>query len=149
MRFLSFVLTICLAQPCLAQEREWSWDTTDEDAFLVFGAPNTDDVGFSFWCKIGSAKIKIYAANPHNRPFVPAGTLTIAANGKDFLLPYKKSSDGPAEQNAVEVELDASHAIFDTLRSADFMTLRLSGHTSAFPLMDADLELLMKTCGKR
>ena len=35
-------------------------DTASEDAFLVFGVPESDDVGVSFWCRIGSNRIKIF-----------------------------------------------------------------------------------------
>src|SRR6185503_14762561 len=43
-----------------AQEREWSFDTGEEDAYLVFGVPQTEDVGVSFWCTIGAAEIKVF-----------------------------------------------------------------------------------------
>ena len=36
--------------PSLAQERIWTLDQTDAEVYLVFGVPETDDVGVSFWC---------------------------------------------------------------------------------------------------
>jgi hypothetical protein len=44
----------------LAQEREWNFNTGDEEAYLVFGVPESDDVGVSFWCTIGRGDIGIF-----------------------------------------------------------------------------------------
>ena len=35
-----------------AQERQWTLDASDEDAYLIFGVPESDDVGLSLWCPI-------------------------------------------------------------------------------------------------
>jgi hypothetical protein len=48
------------ATASLAQERQWTMDVTETDAFMVFGVPETDDVGVSFWCTLGTPKIKIF-----------------------------------------------------------------------------------------
>lgn len=61
-----------------AQEREWLLDAADEDAFLVFGVPETDDVGVSLWCKIGSGKVKL---------FFPEGSAELKADSSaDFTV---------------------------------------------------------------
>ena len=52
----------------LAQERIWNLDQTDQEAYLVFGVPETDDVGVSFWCTLQSGIVKIYV--PGRRPRV-------------------------------------------------------------------------------
>ncbi len=57
---LGFLATI-FVQPAFAQEREWLLDAVEEDVFLVFGVPDTNDVGVSFWCKIGTGVVSVFA----------------------------------------------------------------------------------------
>ena len=66
MRFMLaiFYATCIVIGPALAQERAWTLDAATEDAFLVFGVPQTEDVGFSLWCKIGSGKITMMTPEP-------------------------------------------------------------------------------------
>ena len=40
-RFLLAALLAWAALPASAQEREWIFDTGDEDAYLVFGVPDS------------------------------------------------------------------------------------------------------------
>ena len=43
-----------------AQERQWSLDSSEDDAYLIFGVPESDDVGISFWCTMGSGEIRLF-----------------------------------------------------------------------------------------
>lgn len=55
-RSLAFFVVISLAagslvcSPAKAQEREWSLDASDQEAYLIFGVADSDDVGVSLWC---------------------------------------------------------------------------------------------------
>ncbi|MDO8353983.1 MAG: hypothetical protein Q7T14_11020, partial [Aestuariivirga sp.] len=44
----------------LAQERVWTLDQTDAEVYLVFGVPETDEVGVSFWCTQQSGIVRLY-----------------------------------------------------------------------------------------
>ena len=70
MPLLAIAMALC-SNAVLAQERQWALDTADNDAFLVFGVAESDDVGISFWCTIGSDKLKV---------FVPEGSADLAPN---------------------------------------------------------------------
>src|SRR5262249_43377919 len=59
-RVVSAVIVMLAATSAFAQERQWVFDTNDEDAFLTFGVPETDDVGISFWCKIQSGEARVF-----------------------------------------------------------------------------------------
>ena len=58
--FTTVLALAAFSSPVLAQEREWAFDTGEADAYLVFGVPETDDVGVSFWCTIGSGEIRVF-----------------------------------------------------------------------------------------
>src|SRR5262245_29173077 len=76
-----------LAGAASAQEREWSFDTGEEDAYLIFGVPETDDVGVSFWCTIGMAEIRIFI--PEAGENVAAGQtvkIDLDIGGKRFTI---------------------------------------------------------------
>ena len=59
-RVMWAVIFMFAAATAFAQEREWTFDTNDEDAFLTFGVPETDDVGVSFWCKMQSGEARVF-----------------------------------------------------------------------------------------
>ena len=48
----TYFVTLLVSTLALAQERQWSLDTVNNQVFLVFGVPESDDVGLSFWCDI-------------------------------------------------------------------------------------------------
>ena len=59
-RLLIVLATLVLGSGLsLAQERIWTLDQTDAEVYLVFGVPETDDVGVSFWCTQQSGIVKI------------------------------------------------------------------------------------------
>src|SRR5690242_2612468 len=78
-------ILICAAGSAWAQEREWIFDTGDEDAYLVFGVPDSDDAGVSFGCTLQSGDIRIFVPEAgeelkHDEKIA----LTISVAGKDF-----------------------------------------------------------------
>ena len=47
-----------------AQERVWSLDTPANQAYLIFGVPDTEDVGLSLWCEVGKGQMALYIPEP-------------------------------------------------------------------------------------
>ena len=60
----TFIALAMLAGTAHAQEREWVLDTSDEDAYLIFGVPDSDDVGVSLWCPIGRGVVNLFVPRP-------------------------------------------------------------------------------------
>jgi hypothetical protein len=133
----------------VAQEREWSWDMTDEDAYLVFGTPNTDDVGISFWCKMGSGKIKVFVPSTTTKKNSTKEKVTLSAGGESFDLNGKVEPSEDMNILIVESETNWDHPVFSTLTRADVVSVTVAGHESRFPLVEANLQDLMKVCKKR
>jgi hypothetical protein len=126
-----------------AQEREWSLDATDEDAFLVFGVTGTDDIGVSFWCKISTKTVTLFSPLPGSSTTPPA-QLTLGVAGESFQLVPEPA--GELALQSVEAKLVPQQAILDKLQSADTFSLEMAGHTSTFPLGGADIEGLLRLC---
>ena len=57
------VAVIMSATAALAQEREWSWGTSETEAYLVFGVPKSEDVGISLWCTQDSGEVRVFVAD--------------------------------------------------------------------------------------
>jgi hypothetical protein len=149
MRYLICILGVAtvLASPTMAQEREWALDAADEDAFLVFGVPETDDVGVSLWCKIGSNKVKIFFpdGSPSLKPDTKA-EFHVAISGKDHVLQGSTSANDMTGETSVETELAIDDALLTELASADRFTATIAEHTMTFPLLEAGVDSLLRLC---
>jgi hypothetical protein len=148
-KILLFSIGLFLASGSVAQsqEREWSLDATDQEAFLVFGVPNTDDVGLSFWCKIGSKKMSAYM--PANVAKLHVGektTMNITASNKTFRLPAKAALDGSKGKFTVEGQFNANDALLGTLQQADDVAITIKNFKANYPLTDADFSGLLSAC---
>ena len=134
--------------PAFAQEREWNFDTGDDDAYLVFGVPETDDVGVSFWCTIGMGEIRIFL--PDAGENVQAGQvikLEIDVAGRSFSFDATTSSNEEAGTTSAEAAAVASDPVFQALLTADRFTIRAGKEESVFPLQGADFDNLLRVCG--
>ena len=85
-RRLSMLFAIgLLAGAAHAQEREWMLDASDEDAYLIFGVPETDDGGISLWCRIGKGTVSgspsAIASSATSRS-APSASADITATGR-------------------------------------------------------------------
>ena len=148
MRFWPLMTTFLLAvsSPVFGQEREWNLDVTDQDAFLVFGTPETDDVGLSFWCKLSSTTIKLYV--PHTNLALKEGQKTrvkLDISGKHFDFTGSPALDETTTK-AIEVKIDVEDRVFSQLINADHLSIRIGKKEMNFPLLDADIEGLIKIC---
>ncbi len=141
---ISFILTINFA---FAQERQWSLDTSEREAFLVFGVPDTDDVGLSFWCEIGKSKISIFAPVPHASVTKDKKIHIDLKMGDEKFNIIAKASQTPGTTTAsVEAIVDENGTVMKAVKQAQLISVTALGHTANYPLIDADIEGLLRVC---
>jgi hypothetical protein len=150
MRLLIILTTLALGSSlAMAQERIWNLDHTDQEAYLVFGVPETDDVGVSFWCTLGSGIVKIYIpeGDPSLKPAVSVDVkLEIAS--KTYPLKGKTSVNEEAATTSFEAELKTNDPVFSVLREANHFAVKVGASNHVFPLGEADIPGLIEVCGK-
>lgn len=154
LRSISLAAALCCALlmpgQALAQEREWILDAADQDAFLVFGVPETDDVGVSLWCKLGSARVKLYfpEGSPELKPDTTAFYVLTVAD-KKFKLEGKTSANDLTGSTSVETELYADDPLWSELDKADRFEVAIGKHQLTYPLVDAGIGNLLKLCKQK
>ncbi len=133
----------------IAQERVWNLDRTDQEAYLVFGVPETDDVGVSFWCTLGSGIVKIYIpeADPSLKP-AESVDIKLEIASKSYPLKGKTSVNEEAATISLEAELKTSDPLFSALREANHFAVRVGASNHTFPLGEADFANLLEVCKK-
>lgn len=141
-RMIISVFTVAtLAAPALAQEREWVLDVAGEDVFLAFGVPNTNDLGVSFWCKIGHDDVSLFSPLPgsESKP-----SLRIVIGADNFPLEVKLNDNEGSK--TVEARLKPQNLILEKLENAERFTVTVGKHKVTYPLAGADFEGLLKLC---
>lgn len=145
--YLSCLALTMLSGVALAQEREWQLDATDQDAFLVFGVPQSDDVGVSFWCRLGSKKLKLMAPVVGMRLKQGASIqVVMQIGGKDFALSGRTAIGAKGTEDTVEAETSSQGPLVEALQSSDRFGVKIGGHLATYPLLNADLDGLLKLC---
>jgi hypothetical protein len=146
---LSFLTLIALSNSGSAQERIWQTDITESEAYLVFGVPETDDVGVSFWCSLKQGTIKVFLprAGVDLQPDTEA-EMVIAIAGRNYSFKGKTAPNEMDSDTSIEGELAADAPVFDALLTADRFSVIVSKSTAVFPLADADLKGLLTVCRK-
>ena len=139
----------CAAIPALAQEREWIFDTADEDAYLVFGVPESEDTGISFGCALQSGEIRVFVpeAGDELKPDQKV-KLMIAVGGKDFTYDAVTSLNEMEMTISAEAPIPAGDALFAELRKADRFMVKTGTEENTFPLEGSDFESLVRACSK-
>jgi hypothetical protein len=135
--------------PSLAQERVWSLDQTDAEVYLVFGVPETDDVGVSFWCAQQSGIVKLYF--PESDPKLKPGAvinfkLEVAA--KSYPLKGKTALNEESTGTSLEAELKTTDLVFAFLREANYFAVKIGASSHVFPLGEADFPTFLDVCEK-
>lgn len=148
-RYVLAGLLICAAGPAWAQEREWTFDTGDEDAYLVFGVPETDDTGVSFGCALQSGEIRIFVpeAGDDLEPDQQV-MLTITVGGKDFTYEAVTAPNEMSGTISAEAVILPEDPLFADLRKVDRFRVRAGSEENIYPLEGADFESLVRACGK-
>jgi hypothetical protein len=151
-RMLSTFLALGLmAEAAFAQEREWTLDASEEDAYLIFGVPESDDVGVSLWCRIGKGQVNLYLPVPTRlmpKSMDKAAPITITAGKETVTFRGKADLNREAALSSIEAELAVDHPMIAALKAADRVTIKAAGAEVVFPLYDADIEGLLALCRK-
>lgn len=135
----------------LAQEREWSLDASEQEAYLIFGVADSDDVGVSLWCPAHKDVVDLFVPRPteelqkvgrkHVALLVKAGEEAATFAGKIELSP-------DATMSSVEVEMPVTHPLLKAMEHADRFSIEIAGREVVFPLYDADVTGLLDNCRK-
>ncbi len=146
---LSISLAAAVSASAAAQERQWSLDAGSEDAYLVFGVPETDDIGISFWCTMGTGEISIFVpeadASMESGLTVP---FTMAAGETMAKLQGKTTANEEAGTTSLEARISVSEPIFEALKDADRFKVKVGQEENVYPLIDADVGGLLRLCRK-
>jgi hypothetical protein len=140
-RIVLILSAALFATPALAQERQWVLDVAGEDVFLAFGVPSTNDVGVSFWCKIGKKDVSLFSplVNSEKHP-----KLKLAVGSRNFSLVAKINDNEGAK--TIEALLKPQNKILDALETEERFEVSIGKHTVTYPLADADFKGMMKLC---
>lgn len=149
-RLLALPLGLLLfAGTATAQERQWTLDASDQDAYLIFGVPESDDVGLSFWCPIRKGVVHVFI--PEAVGTLPADKkvdVTMETGGQSVTLEGTTEVNEDAGVSSVEVQIPAEHAFLTALRASDRLKVTVAKEETVFPLFEADLEGLLSLCRK-
>jgi len=140
-------IVLAQAAPAFAQEREWSLNSTDTQTFLVFGVPDTDDVGLSFWCLNGKKDMSAFLPEPTLK--LKRGqklSMLLAVNGKTAKLPAVVDKDDATGVFTVEGKFNQGSQLLKNLKNGQAVTVTVLNHTSTYPLADADFAGLVDSC---
>ena len=142
----TFVLGPSLA---LAQERVWTLDQTDAEVYLVFGVPETDDVGVSFWCTLQSGIVRLYFPESDSmlKPAVEI-FFKLEVAGKTYPLEGKTALNEESTGTSLEAELKTTDPMFASLQTANHFAVKAGSTSHVFPLGDADFSTFLDVCGK-
>jgi hypothetical protein len=148
MRHISFILAlVALSGSALAQERQWNLEASEKQAFLVFGVPDTADVGLSFWCDIGAKRMSLFAPVSRNTA-IPGQhpQVTALVNGRTFKFKSEVEIDQASGLVNVESHFSRDDAFYKEVMAADAITVIVKSEKKSYPLGDADFEGLNRAC---
>jgi hypothetical protein len=135
----------------LAQEREWTLDASDQEAYLIFGVADSEDVGVSLWCPAKKGIVNLYVPRPtselqklsrHKMP------MTVTAGSETATFGAKIEVNPGAPSSSVEVEMPVDSPLLKALQKADRFTVKIDAQQVVFPLYDADVSGLLDLCRK-
>lgn len=126
-------------------------DASEEDAYLIFGVPETDDVGVSFWCPIGKDVVNLYVPVPTRllpRTRDKAAPLAVTAGEETATFRGKADVNPEAAVSSIEVQIAISHPLIAALLKADRFSVKVGKEEIVYPLYETDLEDLLALCRK-
>ena len=151
-RSLALLLALGLASgAALAQERDWALDASDQEAYLIFGVADTDDVGVSLWCRTRKDMVNLYVPRPTaeleqlDRRKVP---LTVKAGEETATFAGKIDLNRGFPSSSVEVEMPVDNPLLKALEKADRFSVKVGDQEVVFPLYNADVTTLLGLCRK-
>lgn len=143
---VAWCLSIFASSAVWAQEREWVLDAAGEDVFLVFGVSGTADVGVSFWCKLGSENVSLFAPLPASHSATVPSSLSLDIGSKTFKLKAQPLSQ--VELKSIEAKLAPQDVILNMLQAEERFVMTVGTHKTTFPLAGADFDGLLKLCNQ-
>ena len=148
MRFILVLFALLsTAAVSIAQEREWTLNASEKEAFLVFGVPDTDDVGLSFWCEIGTNKLSIFVNNISGQlKQDQSATIAIEIDNKKFSVKAKAAVEKSGSLKSLEGQIASTDPILKAAENGSTLKTSILGHTNTYPLIDADFTGLLRTC---
>jgi hypothetical protein len=146
---IAFILLVLIFQSTVgqAQERQWRLDASEKDAFLVFGVPDTDDAGLSFWCKIGSGTVNIFM--PFDRKLIQKNQIAqvdLEVGDQKFKIKMKASPDPNSKSGSLEGPVSVSGTVMQAVTTENVFSLTAFGRRESYPLIDADVTGLLNVC---
>lgn len=141
------IALLSAAHYAVAQEREWTLNASDKEAFLVFGVPDTDDVGLSLWCEIGTNKLSVFVNNIGGQLKQNQTTnMAIDVDGKKYFIKAKAAVDKLGRSQSLEGQIPANDPFLKSAENGTSLKTKIQGHTNTYPLIDADITGLLRTC---
>ncbi len=151
-RPLAAVIALGLASgAALAQERDWALDASDQEAYLIFGVADTDDVGVSLWCRTRKDIVNLYVPRPTaelenlNRRKAP---MTVKAGEEIATFAGKIDLNRGFPSSSVEVEIPVDSPLLKAMETADRFSVKIGAQEMVFPLYNADVPTLLGLCRK-
>ncbi len=145
--FTTLSLAFILTAHAHAQERQWTLDSVNEQVFLVFGVPESDDVGLSFWCDIGKSKVQAFL--PETIAAIHPGeviTIGVDIDGHSEKILAKVAPDKGGQKLTVETVFALTGSLMKALRAGQSLGINVKGHISSFPITDANFDGLVDAC---
>jgi hypothetical protein len=138
-----------LAASARAQERQWIFNTGEDDAYLIFGVPETDDVGISFWCGRGSGEVRVFIpeADPAMNPDTEV-SFVLSAGEEAFKIDGKTAANEMSDTTSIEAAVSVTDPLFAALRKSDRFKAVTGAVEHVYPLIDADIAGLLDLCRK-
>jgi hypothetical protein len=147
--FVVLVTLYTLANAAVAQERQWSLNAGDQDAYLIFGVVDSDDVGISLWCPIRQGTVNIFVPEPaESLPANQEVTVTLVAGDTAADVKGKTEVNEDAGVSSVEAIIEADNPFFDAVLKSDRLRVKVGKEESVFPLVEADVAGLLALCRK-
>lgn len=148
---LGLLAALAVAGPAIAQEREWALDASDQEAYLIFGVADSDDVGVSLWCPTRKGIVNLYVPRPTHelrklgRGKVP---MSVTAGSETATFAGKVDLNEASPSSSVEVEIPVDSPLLMSMSKADRFSVRVDAQELVFPLYDAELGELLDLCRK-
>lgn len=114
---------------------------------MIFGVPETDDVGISFWCPLQKGEINVFLP-VSDQSLTNGATLpmTLSAGAMAVTVEAKVDANAEAGNPSVEGKLAADSPFLSALIELDRFQLTVKDTTTIFPTTDADLKQLLELC---
>jgi hypothetical protein len=143
------VALIMSATAAGAQEREWSWGISETEAYLVFGVPESEDVGISLWCTQGTGEIRVFIADANVKLAADIDTaIEFTVGDKKFMVPARTMANELDATTSAEGAASASDPVFPALQGTDRFDVSVAGESQTFPSAGQDFANLTQACKK-